>query len=1029
MKQPSKRLNTAVIIIFFFSGIAGLIYEIVWVRFLTMFVGGSAFSVSIVLTIFMGGLALGSGIAAKLTDRLMRPHQMLKAYGLIELAIAVYGIFFLWIMSALNPFYALLYHNLSHNYLLYNIVSAIISMLVLLIPTTLMGATLPVLSKYYMVSKSDLGARTGRLYGVNTLGGALGALSAGIFLIHYWGVLTTLYTAVAINLIIGLFCYLYASKQATTKSIFKAVLGKVDKPKPARNPRTILYAVLIVSGFCSMAYEVIWTKLLGLLAGPTTYSFSIVLFTFIVGLALGSIFFGYVVDKTKHRIFLLVFTQLLAALLVLATSQIMGNSNLFFAKLLYENRTNFVLIEILKALSLFSFMILPTMCLGAVFPIIIKMQTETIESIGNTVGRLYAVNTIGALLGSFCAGFFFVPLFGKNLSLSILIILQTATALLVYVFYTQKKFSLIYIGSALVVLLALIFPRWNPSYFIHGRYLRFNAQEQLFNNNSYPKLLFNGQSILKSEFREPDILYFNDGIGGFVAACQSINSLGVRNIYLSSSGKMEGSVHGDWSTMGLLAHYPLLLHPKAEEVLVIGLGTGITAGEALYYPIKNLDVVEISPEVVEASQFFQSVNNDVLNDSRTTLLIQDARTHLTLSDRQYDVISSEPSNPWVAGVANLYTKDYFEKVKNHLKPDGIFVQWYHAYQSDWEIFALVGRTITAVFPNTILIKTKKIGGDFLFISFKNNSQKFDPAIINNNLQYANASPNISIEKYQVLYPLIVAENTDSMFGTGPTHTDTQPYLEYQAPYYMYNDSLSLLNKIEERRKITPETASILKKFAEVEYQIAYIRFLASMNEFNFNDVNRSQATAAQLAKLRSIESSFYSRNIIPYYFITDSSSLKLCLQIHENKFIEFIKQAEYKKYPGHIIASAYFDLGKLYGSIFKYQQALPCLTRAYQLDPANAQIQTTLAFCFEELKQYRNAIKIQSKLLERYPRSVSILSALAMNHLRLRTGNKINKSDVEIALKYVNTVLEIEPGNSKMKQIRTQIRRYLNRRS
>ncbi len=1027
MKPQFKRLNNSLIIIFFFSGIAGLIYEIVWVRFLTMFVGGSAFSISIVLTIFMAGLALGSRLAARITDRFNNPHQMLMFYGLIELLIGFYGFLFILIMSTLNPLYALVYNKLSQHYMLYNIVSATISMLVLIIPTTLMGATLPILSKYYMISKSNLGAKTGKLYGMNTLGGALGSLLAGIFLIHYLGVTLTLYTAIAINLIIGMLCYLYSTKHADIKNIFTTIFTKVHKQKTKYTKKTIIYLILIVSGFCSMAYEVIWTKLLALLAGPTTYSFSIVLFTFIVGLALGSILFGYIADKTKNRILLLVLTQLLAAFLVLITSQIMGNSNLFFAKLLYENRNNFMLIELFKTLSLFSFMILPTMCLGAVFPIIIKIQTENIERIGNTVGNIYAINTVGALFGSFCAGFLLIPLFGKNISLSILIIIQTVTACLVYVLYNYKKFSFIYIGSVSIIILSFLFPRWNPTSFIHGRYLRFSSHEKLIKNNSYAKVLFKGQSIIQSEFKDPDVLYFKDGIGGFVAACQSINSLDVHDIYISSSGKMEGSIHGDWSTMGLSAHYPLLLHPNAEDVLVIGLGTGITAGEALHYPIKNLDVVEISPEVVEASKYFLSVNNDFSNDPRTTLYIQDARTHLTLSNRMYDVVSSEPSNPWMAGVANLYTKEYFEKVKNHLKANGIFVQWYHAYQSDWEIYSLVGRTITSVFPNTVLIKTKKIGGDFLFIAFKDDNAKFDPDIINKNLKYANASPHISIDKYHVLYPLIVAENTKSMFGTGLMHTDNHPYLEYQAPYYMYNDSLSFLHKINERGKLTRETSRILKKFSEVEYQIAFTKFLSYMNVFNFNDVNRSEATQEQLEQLRGIERSFYSKNIIPYYFINDSSSLRLCLQIHENKFKEFIIKSDENNYPDHIIANGYFDLGKLYGGTSKYDKALPCLTKAYQLDPDNADIQTKLSYCYEEMKQYSKAITIQSKLLERYPTFVPLLSSLTINYLKLRTGNKIYKSDVENALKYANKTLRIDPENKRMQKIRTQIMQYLNR--
>lgn len=244
---------------------------------------------------------------------------------------------------------------------------------------------------------------------------------------------------------------------------------------------------------------------------------------------------------------------------------------------------------------------------------------------------------------------------------------------------------------------------------------------------------------------------------------------------------------------------------------------------------------------------------------------------------------------------------------------------------------------------------------------------------------------------------------------------------------MYNDSLSFLHKINERGKLTRETSGILKKFSEVEYQIAFTKFLSSMNVFNFNDVNRSEATQEQLEQLRGIERSFYSKNIIPYYFINDSSSLRLCLQIHENKFKEFIKKSDENNYPDYIIANAYFDLGKLYGGTSKYNKALSCLTKAYQLDPNNTDIQTKLSYCYEEMKQYSKAITIQSKLLERYPTSVPLLSSLTINYLKLRTGNKIHISDVENALKYANKTLRIDPENKRMQKIRTQIMQYLNR--
>jgi len=413
---------------FFLSGLTGLIYEILWTRMIVKVIGSAPFAVSIILTVFMGGLGLGSYLASRMIDRVEEPQRLLRIYSLLELAIGGYGIVLPGLIIAFTPLYSVLYNQLFNHFLLYNVLTLIGCSILLLIPVTCMGATVPILCRFYVEQLGHLGTRAGRLYGLNTLGAALGSLVCGFWLINLWGVWGSLVFAVLLNALIGLSC-LMASYQVKTWPVKdRSAPGSPDtspaesiphKVIPSHSPGHAGGALLIfaISGFCAMAYEVIWTRLLGLIIGPTTYSFTIVVVTFIVGLALGSLIFGWLADKVKRPLWLLIFTQLGAALLALGISQLLGNSQFFFAKLIYHLKDQFARLALIKAGILFGFMLGPTLCLGATFPLVGKIYTQSLAKVGRSIGLAYAINTLGAVLGSFCAGFLLIPWLGKEQSL------------------------------------------------------------------------------------------------------------------------------------------------------------------------------------------------------------------------------------------------------------------------------------------------------------------------------------------------------------------------------------------------------------------------------------------------------------------------------------------------------------------------------------------------------------------------------------------------------------------------------------
>jgi len=333
-----NRAISLTLVCFFFSGLTGLMYEILWTRMIVQLIGSAPFAVSIVLAVFMGGLGLGGYIAGRTIDRINEPMRLIRIYGILELMIGGYGLLLPLLLAAFRPLAAILYNQIYNHFVLYHFLIFVGCAIILCVPVVCMGATLPILCRFHVTTLSHLGTRAGRLYGLNTIGAAAGSLLCGFWLINHLGVWGTLIFAVLINAMIGMFCIFWSHRNGIefTKAVNCSSATSIPEP-PAEETRSSDYpgeltgalVIFAVSGFCAMAYEVIWTRLLGLIVGPTTYSFTIVLVTFILGLALGSMLFGWVADRIGKALWLLISTQVIAALLVLGISQLLGNSQFF----------------------------------------------------------------------------------------------------------------------------------------------------------------------------------------------------------------------------------------------------------------------------------------------------------------------------------------------------------------------------------------------------------------------------------------------------------------------------------------------------------------------------------------------------------------------------------------------------------------------------------------------------------------------------------------------------------------------------
>lgn len=960
----------------------------------------------------MGGLGLGSYLASRTIDRIKEPIRLVRIYGILELAIGAYGLAIPVLLTAFKPLFAVLYNQLFSNFMLYNGLTFVGCSILLCIPVICMGATLPILCRFYVTKLSHLGTHAGRLYGLNTIGAALGALLCGFWLINFLGVGGSLIFAVLVNGFIGLSCLLVKYKAETRKVAANQAVSDSQKSLQTNEAeRTTLpeyqwavngaLVIFAVSGFCAMAYEVIWTKLLELIIGPTTYSFTIVLVTFILGLALGSMIFGWLADKSSKTIWLLIFTQITAAFFALGVSQLLGNSQLFFAKVISNFKDQFALLSVLKAVILFAFMILPTLCLGATFPLVGKIYTQSISKVGRSIGLAYSINTIGAVLGSFCAGFLLIPLLGKEMSLSLVIALQLLASLIIAAIILDKKKESIlkWVSVAAPALVGLIlcfhFPMWNRYLLSLGRYYRFDTIEADVKHRGWLETLLQGPKIL-TRLTYGELVYYGDGIGGFTTVRKYAGPLGDDEYLMTISGKAEASSRGDMTTQTLVAHFPMLFHRNPKTVMVLGLASGITAGEVLYYDIEQLDVIDINKQVVAASNFFLPWNNNVLSDPKTNLIIQDGRAHLQLTKQKYDVIISEPSNPWMAGLATLFTRDFFAIAKNRLDEDGIFVQWLQAYEMDWPTFALVGRTFAEVFPNSLLVLTEPstISQDYLLVGLKGkNRLTLDSA--KQKLSCIQHSKNVTLRDPRLLYRLIASEDLNRLFGQGPVNTDSRPRLEFAAPKLMHHSDATIISNIEDKKWLSPGTRNIVEQVTtNVDAQIDFAAYAVSLYEPFHDMVDLSKATPSQKERFFKLMETYAANNSIDYSIFTDDKLKQRCSSIQIETIENNIELMPDKALSYSYLANLYYVEDMLDEAITNYSKSL-------QFEPDSASTHGNLGHALFRQGNFEEAIKHYKEMLRIKPYLADVHNDLG--RARAHQGN------LEEAVKHYTEALRIRP--------------------
>jgi spermidine synthase len=763
---------------FFLSGMAGLVYEVVWTRKLTLIFGTSLYSVSAVIAIFMGGLALGSLLFGRLADRTKKP---LLLYALLELSIGVYAALTPVIIGLVGSLQIALWQRYPVGVLSLSWVNILFVAAALIIPTTLMGGTLPVMTTYFVQQHETLGRHVARLYSLNTLGGAVGSLVAGYILIANFGMNRTIYVAASINLAVGLTAWRLRGSEVDEEVVAEAPArskkkprNKSQQPEPAaRHLRPILLAVMLLSGFAALSLEVSWSRVLTLVLGGSVYAFSTILSAFLIGIALGSLIVKRFIDRSSNPWRQLAIVEFLIGVSAIGLNGALGLLPFWFLKIYELGARDFWAMQWLELGLALAVMLVPTTLMGMTFPIAVRVFSRDIETLGESVGTIYFANTIGSVLGPLATGFLLIPVFGIQSSLLVAAVVYLVLGVMLVAFdpHTGRRFKMAaVVVLAVGVLSALQHPRWDSHVMNSGVYIY--ADRYLANRNA-------GLGTVRESMILGEQLFYREGLTATVTVTESGSSRA-----LQINGKTDASTGSDADTELLLGHLPMLLHPDPRDVLLVGLGSGMTLGAVEQYPIESVDAVEIEAAVVEAAEFFSEANNDALDDPRLNMVVDDARHFVLTTHNSYDVITAEPSNPWISGVSNLFTIEQYRAYRKRLRPGGILFQWAHVYSMSADDLKTVIATFQAVFPHTTVWQDT-FGRD-LFLLGSEKPLEIDLERLIRRVALPDVKEDLARidgdEQLRLLNRFVMDERSVALFTEGASlHTDDRPILEFSAP--------------------------------------------------------------------------------------------------------------------------------------------------------------------------------------------------------------------------------------------------------
>ena len=640
----SKKASISwVMLIYFASGACSLIDEVVWVRLLKLTLGNTVYASSIVVSIFMGGLALGALIMSRYSDRIKKHLQL---YALLEMLVTISALALPWGLGLADRVYIWFFQTFNPSHIQLLIVQILFSAVILLIPSMLMGSTLPLLGRFVTSLEKEAGHMVGKLYALNTLGAAVGCFLAGFVLIRAFGVMGTLYTAAGLNLLVA-FGGGFLSRFHTIREEVQpepAAMQELDavKAKEGNGKFYLLMTGLFVSGLISIGYEILWMRSIVHLLGGFTYVFSGVLTVYLLGNVIGAGIGSKLAKKLKNPAtgfavtlsILGVCGILYLPVLILWTTVLLDPfSQLLKTMASVMPSSKYLIGPILQSTFLFIF---PAVIMGIGFPIALQAWANHVHKVGRSTGTAYGANTIGAVLGGIVTGFIMVPMLGLQTSIFILGLLGLWVAGFMWLLFAKKTSFLkrwAFVGVATIMTIVTFALPPEMFYVI--------IRKNPLNPHTGPMWVDEGVNTTLSVHRNMK--------GGGLSLC-------------ASGQPLAGENHDSRGDQKILGHFGVLLNPKAQTVLSVGFGSGESTACLATHELEQVDCVEIAPEVVEASlKFFRHLNlGDRLNDE-VNMIFMDAKNYIHLTDVDYDSIINDSIHPsFFAENASLYGKEYFE---------------------------------------------------------------------------------------------------------------------------------------------------------------------------------------------------------------------------------------------------------------------------------------------------------------------------------------------------------------------------------
>ncbi len=1034
-----------VYLLFFSSGVAGLIYQLIWVRKLVLIFGNTTYATSGILTAFMAGLALGSYLFGRYADRIKSP---LKLYGYLELGIGVAAMlilfFFLPVSDAL---YKWLFGLIGNIPLVFNIVRLLLSLIVLIVPTTLMGGTLPAISKFVINHSSHFGQRLGRLYGLNTMGAVLGAFFTGFFFIYLFGVNVTLWIAVVINLLVGLTALLLAKKslpkaiekQPRTKAMSKleAPTSQAIRPYSARTAQVVLW-LFGLSGFVSLAYEVVWTRALIFFVSSTTYSFTIILTTFLVGIALGSLIVARYVDRFHRLLVWFSLFELIIAIAALATVPLLLHLDaiqLWLTKLLPS--TSWTGVSFQLFFTAFTILILPTLCMGAAFPVVNRIYVESTATVGEGVGTAYMANTIGAIFGSLMAGFVIIPVLGLNTSILALASINLAIALAGV--FLEKDFSvrymkyLSYAGAGLVIFGGLAIATFTT--------------QPVF--------------LKTAGFFDTRLLHHKDTAAATVSVLEKKDQINIwgRNVrYLNVNG--HNTAHTTFSDMiihKMLAHLPMLLTPNPKHVLVVGFGFGNTCRSFLEYDlVKSLDCVELVDYERKTADFFRTENAGVFEDPRFTYIVNDGRNYILAARKQYNIISINSVDPKFS--PTLYTEEFYRLCRARLAEDGQLVAWLPIYGMNLEEVQALVKSFIKVFPNASLWYNNP--EHLLLIGIKG-YYPIDLALVLSRIalpQVAASLRDIHLSDPKALLATFYcgSQMLDKFAGESISHSDDHPIVEFSrvATKEMVPEVYQELLKYREsvlqyciHVEAMGETEAMRQQIFQYETKMKNVMAAFFTYRMYGNNPEHKDVVAEAIRSIRTALDGEPRNDFALMQYVdlvshqdlgTDRKYFEQAVAIAPNfskayvllgleqaniaqweRAREFFQQAIQitDRYP-----TAYLNLGYTEIQLQRWEAAKQAFERLISLDPDNPFVYSTIAQVYYMLEKYPEAIRAMQRAIKDQPKQANLYFNLGRMYQRnnqiseaiaaLKQGLKISPYDQRARM----LLEDLSKNQSKVKQ-------------